>query len=606
MKLKIRIKPGQFLSDLFRRFAPSAVICLLLTAAAIAYSCISIVSASEVIKAVDKPFTYAFSALGMGLLFTTTAAVLCERYGWRKFISWIASAVGAVCGALLFYLSEMEIAVGSITGSIILSFLALCLHAVSQKDAPAVRLFYVCAWFGAAFAISVLIFAVLSVCGTAIFALLAQNASSNLQDIFYSTSVCISFLLLAPYIFLGGLPKQNTPPNANSNRIACRFLLPMYLLFLSILLVYVAKIAITFTMPVGVMNSYGIAALTLFTMLHLILIDDENRLVKWFNNWSGLLLVPIVVVQGIGVWMRVSAYGLTEMRVLGLVWTALCIAVVITSLFRKRANWFFLAAAAVSIVIFCTPLNAQNIAIMSQESRLSAALERNDMLNEQGEIVANPNISVEDQEIIYSAINYLEDVTPRKGSLTEQLHSQTEELAENSEYSRRSSFTKSELLGFNEPENADSSWYAHYYYLYGSAKSSELDTRGYSYAELITVRQYSEGAVGDFEVTYEAADETRYGTTDVCALTALIEANHGTAAPIEIDMPITFMIDGEEVDLTPLLNGAIFEGDNADMIGDTIILPSGKKLHFQRVYIVNYSSEASRDMISFTAWLLTP
>ncbi len=607
MKLKIRIKPGQFLSDLFRRFAPSAIICALLTASVIAYFCIDIVSSVEVLRAVDKPFTYTLSALGMGLLFATTASVLCERYNARKFLSWIAAVLGCFCGALLFLLSELEIAVGSITLGIILCCLALCFHAVSLKDAPAPRLLYVCIWFCASFAISVLINLVISVCGTAVFALLAQNASSNVQDIFFMSSTFISFLLIAPYVFLGGLTKSDISPSRDINRIICRLLLPLYLIFLSVLLVYVAKIAITLTMPVGVMNSYGIAALTLFVILHLILTDDDSKLIEWFKNWGSLLLVPIIVVQGIGVWMRVSAYGLTEARMLGLIWTALCIAVVITSLFRKRADWFFLAAAVISVVIFCTPLSAQNIAIFNQESRLHAALERNGMITEQGEIVAVENASdipIEDQEIIYSAINYLEDVTPREGSLTAQLHSQTEELAENSAYSRRSSYIKAQLLGFGEPQNESTLASSYYYRLYGSASKTQLDTRGYVYAELITVSQHRKSANASVPTMENASD--RFGTTDLDALFAHIESCRSTNAPIVIDMPVTFMIDGEEADLSELLKDVALDENTATLPNDTIILPSGKKLHFCEIRINDYSLDSLSDNIFFTAWLLTP
>lgn len=608
MKRKIRIRSGQLLTTLWQRFAPSALVCMLLTAAAIAFSCISQLSLPNVSDAINTFFSYTFYSLGMSLLFATAASVLCERYDRPKGIAWIAAALGAGCGALMLYLYELDlkliVSIGSIMGGIVLCLLALCFHAVSHKDAPSVRLLHTGCWFLAAFGIGCLSAMFLNLCGSAIFALLLQNASYNAQTIFTTTVMLTSFLLIAPWVFLGGLPRKEITPDKRITFFSAIVLLPLYLLFVGILLVYVAKIAITFTMPVGVMNGYSIAALTVFAFFNLTLTGDEDRLSVWFKKWGALLMLPIIATQFIAVWMRVSAYGLTESRTMGIIWTLMCIAVVITALFRKRANWFFLAAAVVSVVIFCTPLTARNIAIMNQESRLYSALERNNMIDENGEIAANPDAAAADQKIIYSTVDYLENVkNPRKGSVTELLHTQTEKLAENSGYSRRSSYIKQQLLGFEKPQDENAADLSKYYRLYGSASETRLDTRGYVYAELITVSQHRKTA--DSAVpTMENADN-RFGTTDLDALFTHIE-NCSGSTPLTIDIPVTFMIDGEEADLSELLSGIILDENDPILPNDTLILPSGKKLHFCEIRINDYSSSYLADNIFFTAWLLTP
>ncbi len=503
---------------------------------------------------------------------------------------------------------------GMIPAGVILCCLALCLHSVSHKDNPSVRIAQVCGWFFVCLGISIVLCGALMLCCTAVFELLIQNVPWRVASIISSCIPYVSFLLFAPWLFLGGLPKEDTPidKRVGFRKFTYVVLLPLYLLLLSILLAYVVKIAVTFTMPVGVMNSYGIAALTLFVFFHLMLTGEENKLSKWFKKWGGLLLVPIVAVQGIGVWMRVSAYGLTEARVLGIVWTALCIAVVITSLFRKRASWFFLAAGAVSVIIFCTPISAQNMAIMNQESRLRTALTESNMFDAQGDIIPNSEASVENQEIIYSAADYLYHETARKGSLTEQLQLHIDAIRsadESKENSVSLSEAKRLLFGFGRPEKVDTDWYGHYYYFNGTAVREKLDTRGYSYAEWISIYNYEgtdEDAAKQNLVEIETLEPVRYGTTDVAAFIDLLEANRSTNSPLQIDIPVTFMIDGEEIDLASLLNGTQFADGNADLITDTLILPSGKKLHLSRVNVANYSGESSNDYIFISGWLLTP
>lgn len=604
--MKLSIRPGRLLSNLWRRFAPSALICLLLTLWFIASDAISLYASEAIQTASADPMNYIGGALVMSLFFATALSCLCERYGWRRFIAWIAAITGAVIGALLFRMENP----GNIATGIILFMLSLCFHGVSQKDRPADRLFSVFCIFSAALTASGLIFFTLNICGSAVFALLAQNASYQAESIFFSVSAFLSFFLIAPWLFLGSLPEETPTFNERIHRAVCLIFLLPYLLFLSILLLYAAKIALTLTMPAGVVNGYALAALTLFVFLHLILPSDEAKFSAWFKCWGGWLLIPIAVVQGIAVHMRISAYGLTPSRIYGIIWTALCLTVVLTAIFRRRANWFFLAAGALSLILFCTPLNADNLAILDQEYRLEAALQRNNMINENGEIIANPNAVLEDQEIIYSAADYLYNAEAHEGSLTKQLQTGIDVIRnpdETKENTLPLSEAKALLFGFDKPDLAEREWYSHLYTFMGTAVSNKLDTSGYSYAEWISFSQYSDSAKETW--TYdkpEASSLVCEGTTDIPALIACLEESLESGEPLNLTIPVTFIIDGEAIDLAPLLNGVQLVAGVADLPVDTLLLPSGRTLHISRVSACNYSNENSDDYLSFSAWLLTP
>lgn len=596
--MKIRIRLGSLFKPRQNRFPAPTLLCAL-------FAVSNIVGEVLLTYYADRPSWNAFisnsvfPALIMGIFLSATAACCSERYHLPRFLQWIAAAVGALFGLVIWKSA-------AVTLGVCLCCVVLCLHFVSRKDAPEARLAQICGWFCASLFVSGVLFAALALCASAFFALLAHDASYQFETLVYLSAASLSFFAFAPWLFLNGLPDEDAPSEKPSDfrKFADIVMLPCYLLLLIVLLIYVAQIAVAMTMPVGVINGYSIAALTFFIFFHLILTGEEGRLSRLFKRWGGWLLIPVVITQAIAVHMRVSAYGLTESRVLGMVWSALCFAAVVASLFRRRASWFFLAAAAVSIVIFCTPLSAANLAIMSQESRLSAALERNSMLGEQGEIIANPDAAAEDKEIIYSAADYLEDVSAREGSLSAQLQKQLAQINEENEYSRYSSSGKIELLGFGRPE-ASEEWSIHRCTFKGTASSTQLETRGYAHAELITVSQRTDG-VKTFTYPGEDYSDSRYGTADIGALTELLEANRESNEPFTLDIPLTFVIDGEEIDLAPLLSGAQLDDNTAQMTEDILILPSGKKLHFKEVEIVNYADADSADSITFTAWLLSP
>ncbi len=609
--MKIRIRPGQMLSDLWRRFAPSALICLLLAAWGVAGEAISLYASDALKAAASSPIDYTGAALAMGLLFATAASCLCERYRWPGILAWAAAALGAGTGALFVWMEKP----GMIPVGVILCGFALCLHAVSRKDAPAVRLGLIGGRFLTASFVSGLLFGALALSISAVFALFLPDAPWELNEMFMISGACISFMLVAPVLFLSGLPEEKAPSSPGGfQKFAAFLLFPFYYLPAAILIFYVAKIIITWSMPVGVMNGYSIYALTAFVFFHLILTGEENGLSRFFKRWGGWLLIPIAAVQAIAVHMRVSAYGLTESRVLGMVWTALCLAAVAVSLFRRRAGWFFLTAAAVSFITLCTPLSAGNLAVMNQESRLLASLTESNMLDEEGRIISNPEASLKNREIIYSAADYLYDVSARKGSFTEQLQQQIDAIRNDDGVPEDGlsmispSAAKIRLFGFGKPEQTDDDWSSRTYVFEGTAVSSRVETSGYVLAEWISAHLYSDSNVAAWSYDKdESSGLICLGTTDLSALIACLEKSLESGDPLDLTVPVTLVIDGEEADIAPLLNGISLTGDEAASLpADTLILPSGRKLHISSLRVRNYSNTDTDDYITFSAWLLTP
>lgn len=214
-------------------------------------------------------------------------------------------------------------------------------------------------------------------------------------------------------VFLSFLPKpgeeERSCPKAY-HILMTYVLLPLYLILLAILYVYIAGIVFLWKMPDGEMNPYGMCALAGFLALWLGLKGEESPLAKWYARWGGLLLLPVTVLQIVGLWIRIRAYGLTPLRVgslaivlLGLIAIALCT-------LRMRLRVFYWAAAAVAVVFLVSPLNVHTIANWEQELRLKPLLQQYEMIAPDGSIVGpNREVSAKDYSRLRSGIRYFGD-----------------------------------------------------------------------------------------------------------------------------------------------------------------------------------------------------
>ena len=209
------------------------------------------------------------------------------------------------------------------------------------------------------------------------------------------------------WLFLGLLPTRKTPADATPGArvILGKVFLPLYLVYLAVLLVY--GLAILFVgMPVGVINGVVIAALILYAFLRLTLTGDEGRLSQWFVRWGALPLLPLIALQAVAVWIRCDAYGLTDMRLIGMIVTLLGVGAVICGALRRRPGWLFAATAAAALALAVMGALNVNLSVIDQEARLKAALIRNDMW--QGDTVAaNPHADDDDKQIIIESYRYL-------------------------------------------------------------------------------------------------------------------------------------------------------------------------------------------------------
>ena len=215
--------------------------------------------------------------------------------------------------------------------------------------------------------------------------------------------------------FIPGPDEEITVPKAYRLLIH-KGLFYIYLLLIGILYLYIGKIIVIHKMPVGRFNWFGCFALTFFALFWLTVDDSDGSIQKWFKRYGALLMLPVVTVQVLGIYIRVSSYGLTILRCMSMVLILMAAVFMIVSLVKMPVRYAFAGVALIALLFSCTPLNVIDIPNRNQEHRLEQALTEAGILNG-SQINENVRLSDKDREKVASPYLYLRDSGGKKSDL---------------------------------------------------------------------------------------------------------------------------------------------------------------------------------------------
>ncbi len=204
-------------------------------------------------------------------------------------------------------------------------------------------------------------------------------------------TVCGIFHIL---FFFAGTPTELNkgnwvvdPPKAF--RILVQYILvPLVVLYLSILYIYLAKILFMFDLPKGNVSIWILVFCTLGILTILLAEPFRNMESNWVGKFAKIfywLMLPLLVMLWIAICTRVLAYGLTESRALVLY---LAIWLTFISLYNGFYKKKSLLAFPISLFIIAFlyqwggPLSAHSISFKSQSSRTEEIMSR-DKVDEQ-------------------------------------------------------------------------------------------------------------------------------------------------------------------------------------------------------------------------------
>lgn len=153
-------------------------------------------------------------------------------------------------------------------------------------------------------------------------------------------------------------------------------LIPLMTIYLLILLVYEAKIAINWELPKGLVSTL-ILGYAVFGILSLLLIypikeKEGNGWMKLFSKFFYLMMIPLIILLILAVVKRVGNYGITESRYILIILAAWLIGITVYFLFSKKQNikTIPISLFILSVLAVYGPQSAFSVSEASQVSRL--------------------------------------------------------------------------------------------------------------------------------------------------------------------------------------------------------------------------------------------
>jgi len=161
-------------------------------------------------------------------------------------------------------------------------------------------------------------------------------------------------------------------------------LIPLMTIYLAILLVYEAKIAINWELPKGLVSTL-ILGYAVFGILSLLLVypikeKEENGWIKLFSRFFYLMMIPLVILLILAVVKRVGNYGITESRYILIILAAWLTGITIYFLGSNKQNIKVIPISLFVLALLATygPQSAFSVSKASQTARLKKLMHEKD------------------------------------------------------------------------------------------------------------------------------------------------------------------------------------------------------------------------------------
>jgi len=184
-------------------------------------------------------------------------------------------------------------------------------------------------------------------------------------------------------------------------------LTPLVFIYLLILLAYLVKIVIGGEWPSGwigyLVTSVAIAGLLGFLLVHPLRDDAGEAWIRTYTRWLFIGLIPAAIVLLVAFWKRVLPYGLTELRLLGILLGIWLLVIAVSYTVRQRAGirWIPVTLAILLLVTLYGPLSVTRLSVSSQATRLK-------------ELVAAPREGRRNEREASAALRFLLDHAARR------------------------------------------------------------------------------------------------------------------------------------------------------------------------------------------------
>ena len=202
----------------------------------------------------------------------------------------------------------------------------------------------------------------------------------GLDDQLYPQLWVLCAFLAHPLLTLSGIPHPATPGEEDEFPKPLRFTLsfiglPIIAIYLLILYAYVLKIGLQWAWPNGwvAMPIFILAVISLLSFALSLPLADKANWARRFHRWIFPALWPLSIVLFLALQVRLSEYGMTVNRYLGLALAVWLFALSSAYLIRPKLPILWMPLSLLAVVLFSIgsgPLSAFGWTLRSQTARL--------------------------------------------------------------------------------------------------------------------------------------------------------------------------------------------------------------------------------------------
>lgn len=214
----------------------------------------------------------------------------------------------------------------------------------------------------------------------------------------YSIVAAYSWIGLIPMMILSRIPREDNLVQRPKLYVKLfTFLAIPCVLLLAILCIYVGKIILTLDMPSNRLNIFASICILVYLFMYAAIKGNSSKPLSFLLRWCWIPIIPIVIAQITGIIIRYNAYGLTPLRMAGMVTLAIGIYGLYITARNKSLKSIWLVIAVAAIVFSISPLNIIDISVKNQNDRVEKILVKNSLLQD-GKLVIPEKLELSDED----------------------------------------------------------------------------------------------------------------------------------------------------------------------------------------------------------------
>lgn len=225
--------------------------------------------------------------------------------------------------------------------------------------------------------------------------------------------------IFAIWFLLAGIPSLPYSKDESAQypkalkRFAQFILFPLLLLYVLILYAYLGKIILEWEWPNGWVSKliFGFMTTGLVSLLlvHPIKDNEENHWIKKAAQWFYIITIPLLAMLFLALWQRISDYGVTVDRYLGIASAIWFSVVILYFLISRKKRIVFLSASlcAIALVVSFGPWGVFSISEQSQVKRLQEILVQHRVLVDGRAQSSHDSLPVNVTQQVNSILSYL-------------------------------------------------------------------------------------------------------------------------------------------------------------------------------------------------------